>query len=154
MSYSKLEMSVLNMADAIAKEEGCYIYDVEYTKEGKSKFLRIFADKEESGITLDECEAINRKISDALDESSLISDNYILEVSSPGIERRLRTKEHFDRYLGRQVDVGLYKAIDKNKMVSGILKGFEDGKITLETENGELSIMQSEASSVKLHFDF
>lgn len=154
MSYSKLEMSILELAKSSAAESGCYIYDLEYIKEGKSKVLRIYADKEETGITLDECEAINRRLGDLLDESALISENYVLEVSSPGIERRLRTKEHFDRYTGRQVDVGLYKALDGSKTISGILKGFKDETIFIETENGELSIIQGEVSSVKLHFDF
>ena len=154
MSYSKLEMSILELAESIAAESGCYIYDLEYIKEGKSKVLRVYADKEETGITLDECEVINRRLGDLLDERALISENYVLEVSSPGIERRLRTKEHFDRYTGRQVDVGLYKALDGSKTISGILKGFKDETIFIETENGELSIMQGEVSSVKLHFDF
>ncbi len=154
MSYSKLEMSILELAGSVAAENGCYIYDLEYIKEGKSKVLRVYADKEETGITLDECEAINRRLGDLLDESALISENYVLEVSSPGIERRLRTKEHFDRYTGRQVDVGLYKALDGCKTLSGVLKGFKDETIFIETENGELSIMQGEVSNVKLHFDF
>ena len=154
MSYSKLEMSILELAESIAAESGCYIYDLEYIKEGKSKVLRVYADKEETGITLDECEVINRRLGDLLDENALISENYVLEVSSPGIERRLRTKAHFERYTGRQVDVGLYKALDGCKTLSGILKGFRDETIFIETENGELSIMQGEVSSVKLHFDF
>ncbi|MBQ9737580.1 MAG: ribosome maturation factor RimP [Clostridia bacterium] len=154
MSYSKLEMSILELAESIAAENGCYIYDLEYIKEGKSKVLRVYADKEETGINLDECEVINRRLGDLLDERALISENYVLEVSSPGIERRLRTKEHFDRYTGRQIDVGLYKALDGSKTLSGILKGFKDETIFIETEIGELSIMQGEVSSVKLHFDF
>lgn len=154
MSYSKLETSVLEIAEPIAQEIGCYIYDLEYVKEGKAKVLRVFADKEAGGISLDECEVINRGLGDKLDEKNLISDNYMLEVSSPGIERRLRTPQHFEKYIGKTIDIGLYKAHDGSKTISGELKGFEEGKILVETENGELSIMQSETTSVKLHFDF
>ena len=154
MSYSKLEQKIIDLASPVAQENGCYIYDVEYVREGKSRTLRIFADKEEGGISLDECEAISRRMSDLLDECDPIRENYMLEVSSPGIERRLRTPEHFEKYTGRTVDIGLYKAIDGEKTVSGILCGFEDGKITFETQSGEMSIMQSETTVVKLHFDF
>jgi ribosome maturation factor RimP len=154
MAYSKLEQKIIAMAQPVAKENGCYIYDVEYAKEGKNKTLRIFADKEEGAISLDECEAISRRMSELLDESDPIPENYMLEISSPGIERRLRTAEHFEKYLGRDIDIGLYKAIDGSKVLSGKLLAYENEKITIETENGEMSIMQSETTTVKLHFDF
>lgn len=154
MIYSKLELKILELATPIAKENGCYIYDLEYVKEGKSRTLRIFADKESDRISLDECEAISRKISEALDISDPIPENYVLEVSSPGIERRLRTPEHFEKYLGETIDIGLYKAIEGSKFMTGKLISFENEKITIETNNSEMSIMQSETTSVKLHFDF
>ncbi len=154
MTYSKLELKLLELAKPVASENGCYIYDIEYVKEGKNRFLRIFADKEDGGISLNECEAINRTLSQVLDESDPISENYILEVSSPGIERRLRTSEHFEKYVGETVDIGLYQAQNGSKTLSGKLLAFDDGKITIETENGKQSIMQSETTSVKLHFDF
>ncbi len=154
MSYSKLEQRIIDLATPVAQENGCYIYDVEYAKEGKSRTLRIFADKEEGGISLDECEAISRRMSDLLDECDPIRENYMLEVSSPGIERRLRTPEHFEKYVGRTIDIGLYKAVNGEKAISGVLKGFEDEKITLEVQGEDVSIMQSETTIVKLHFDF
>ncbi len=153
MAYSKLEQQILELATPIAEENGCFIYDVEYLKEGKARTLRVYADRED-GISLDECEAISRRLSDALDASDPIRENYMLEISSPGIERRLSQAWHFEKYMGETIDVGLYKAIDGAKQISGVLKGFEDGKITFETENGEMTIMQSEATGVKLHFDF
>ncbi len=154
MAYSKLEQQILEMAKPTAEENGCYIYDVEYLKEGKSRTLRIFADKEEGGISLDECEAISRKMSDLLDDCDPIRENYMLEVSSPGIERRLREAWHFEKYMGSMVDIGLYKAIDGAKLLSGVLAAYSDGEITIETENGNVTIMQSETTSVKLHFEF
>ncbi len=154
MAYSKLEQHILEMAKPIAEENGCYIYDVEYLKEGKSRTLRIFADKEDSGISLDECEVISRRMSDLLDESDPISENYMLEVSSPGIERRLKEAWHFEKYIGAVVDIGLYKAINGAKQISGVLADFADGEITIEADNGNMKIMQSETTSVKLHFDF
>lgn len=154
MAYSKLELKIFEIAKPIAAENDCYIYDLEYIKEGKSRVLRIYADKESGGISLDECEAISRKISEVLDKSDPISENYMLEVSSPGIERRLRNPEHFEKYIGETIDIGLYQAINGSKTLSGRLIFFENEKITLETESGEISIMQSETTNVKLHFDF
>ena len=154
MAYSKIELAVLEMAQPVAEENGCYIYDVEYVKEGKSNFLRIFADKENDRISLDECEVISRRMSDLLDEKDPIQGEYMLEVSSPGIERRLRTPMHFEMYMGETVDIGLYKAINGNKTISGKLLAYEDEKITIENEDGNLTIMQSETTSVRLHFDF
>ena len=154
LAYSKLEQHILEIATSVAIENGCYIYDVEYLKEGKARTLRIFADKEEIGISLDECEAISRRMSDLLEESDPIKENYMLEVSSPGIERRLKEAWHFEKYIGRVVDIGLYKAIGGAKLISGVLAGFSDGEITLETDNENIKIMQSETTSVKLHFEF
>ena len=154
MAYSKLEQQILEMAESVAVENGCYIYDVEYLKEGKTRTLRIYADREETGISLDECEIISRRMSDLLDESDPIRENYMLEVSSPGIERRLTQPWHFEKYIGKMVDIGLYKAVDGAKQISGVLHAYSDEEITLETDKGNMTIMQSETANVKLHFDF
>ena len=154
MAYSKLEQQILEMAESVAVENGCYIYDVEYLKEGKTRTLRIYADREETGISLDECEIISRRMRDLLDESDPIRENYMLEVSSPGIERRLTQPWHFEKYIGKMVDIGLYKAVDGAKQISGVLHAYSDEEITLETDKGNMTIMQSETANVKLHFDF
>ena len=153
MAYSKLETSILEMATPIAGECGCYIYDIEYTKEGKNRYLRIFADKD-GGISLDDCEAISRRMSDELDEKDPIKENYVLEVSSPGIERKLKNPEHFERYIGEVVEIGLFKAVNDSKTLLAELKGFENGNITVSIDGEEMSIMQSETTYVKLHFEF
>ncbi len=154
MAYSKTEKMIIEMATPIAEEISCYIYDVEFIKEGGAKYLRVFADKNEGGMSLDDCEVINRRLSDLLDESDPIKENYILEVSSPGIERKLKTPKHFEMYLGRTVDVGLYKAIDGNKNITGELKNYADEKITVVIDGVETEILLSETTFVKLHFDF
>ncbi len=154
MAYSKLEKLVLDGATPIAAEVGCYIYDVEYVKEGGARYLRIYADKKEGGISLDECEVINRAMCEFMDEKDPIKENYILEVSSPGVERKLRTPEHFEQYMGRTVDVGLYKAIDGSKTVTGELMGFADEKVVIAMSDNELELPLSETTFVKLHFDF
>ena len=153
MAYSKIEMTVIDMAEPIAKEHNCYIYDVEFVKEGGLYFLRVYADRD-GGIDLDTCEAVSRALSDKLDEADPIKQNYYLEVSSPGIERKLKTKEHFERYIGEMIDVGLYKAIDKKKQLTAKLVGFDDGVISVEADGNRLEIGQKETTWVKLHFDF
>ena len=153
MAYSKTEQAAFDLAKDIVEQYDCYIYDIEYIKEGANKFLRIYADKD-GGISIDECEKISRKLSTLLDEKDLIKENYILEVSSPGIERKLKTKEHFEKYIGKSVDINLFKPLDGQKQITGILKGFDDGLITIEADTGLFTINQKEASYVKLHFDF
>ena len=97
MTFSKIEKIIFDLAEPIAEENGLYIYDVEFIKEGGHWFLRVYLDKPEENeyISIDECEEFSRKLSDVLDRSDPISQNYYLEVSSPGIERKIRRAEHF-----------------------------------------------------------
>ena len=153
MAYSKTEQIAFDIAEPIAKSFDCFIYDVEFVKEGGLYFLRIFADRD-GGIDLDTCEKISREISTKLDEKDPIKQNYYLEVSSPGIERKLKTEEHFNRYVGEVIDIGLYKSINGAKQITAVLKGFNDGVILIDLNGEEKEISQKETTSVKLHFDF
>ena len=154
MAYSKTESIALDIAKPIAEENGCYVYDVEFVKEGGVYFLRIYVDRE-GGIDLDMCEKISRAVSEKLDVTDPIKQNYYLEVSSPGVERRLRMPEHFKRYIGSVVDVGFYKAVNGSKQLTGTLSKFDNGNICIEQENGfEMCFNQKETTFVKLHFDF
>ena len=153
MAYSKTESITFELAEPIVKDCGCYIYDVEFVREGGLYFLRVYVDKD-GGISIDECEEISRALSKKLDEADPIKQNYYLEVSSPGIERKLKTKEHFDRYIGETVDIGLYKAINGSKQITATLKAFEEGVISAEVDGEEISVAQKETTFVKLHFEF
>ena len=154
MAYSKIEKMVTEMATPIAVANSCYIYDAEYVKEGGAWYLRVYADKEDGGISIDECEVINRALGDELDKADTIRENYILEVSSPGIERKLKTPEHFKKYIGRIVDIGLYKASDGSKTLMGELTGYEDDGFTVKIGQNETKLAVSDTTFVKLHFDF
>lgn len=154
MAYSKTEKAVAELAAPIAEANGCYIYDVEFVKEGGVYFLRVYTDKEDGGISLDECEAVSRELSKSLDKADPIPQNYYLEVSSPGVERKLKTEAHFKRYIGKKIDVGLYKAVNGSKQLCGILLGFDDGVITADVGGEEISLAQKDTAVVKLHFDF
>lgn len=153
MAYSKTEKKVWELAEPITVQEECFIYDVEYVKEGGVWFLRVYIDKD-GGVSLDECEAVSRALSTALDKADPIQQNYYLEVSSPGIERKLKTKEHFDRYIGETIDIGLYKAIKKSKQLTGKLISFEDDVITVEVDGEGFELPLKETTGVKLHFEF
>lgn len=154
MAYSKTEALAIELATPIAEKNGCYIYDAEYVKEGGLYFLRVYADRD-GGIDLDMCEVISRELSTVLDEADPIKENYYLEVSSPGIERKLKTPEHFKRYIGEVVDIGLYKAVDGTKQITGRLADFCDNVISVEMPGGKTyEFTKKETTYVKLHFDF
>lgn len=154
MAYSKTEQTVLSLAQPIAEQNGCYIYDVEFVKEGGLWFLRVFVDKETEGITLDECEAVSRALSEVLDKEDPISQNYYLEVSSPGVERKLKTPEHFARYTGETVDIGLYRAVNGSKVLTGVLKELCGSEVVFQTNGDEITLPLKETTYVKLHFEF
>lgn len=154
MAYSKTEKRIIELAEPVARDLNFYLYDVEYIKEGGIWFLRVYIDKKESGISIDECESFSRALSDILDKEDPIAQNYYLEVSSPGIERKLKTKEHFDTYMGEMVDIGLYKAIDGAKQITGKLISYEDEKIKIQSGDKELELNLSDTTNVHLHFEW
>lgn len=132
---------------------GYEVYDVEYIKEGKDYFLRIFIDKPE-GIDLNDCEKVSDGINELLDEADYIKDPYFLEVSSPGIERILRKDKHFDDNIGDNVELKLFKPINKQKSVIGILKKYNKEFITIEVDDEELYIDRKNISVVKTVYEW
>ncbi len=130
------------------------LYDVEYVKEGGNWFLRTYIDKE-GGITVDDCELVSRALSDLLDKADFIPDAYILEVSSPGLGRQLKRDRHFEKSIGEEVEIKLYKPMDKRKEWTGILKAFDAEMLTIEMEDGsELKLKRADIAMVRLTFDF
>lgn len=130
------------------------LVDVEFVKEAGTWFLRAYIDKP-GGITIDDCEVISRALSDLLDEKDFIEEAYILEVSSPGLGRPLKKDKDFDRSLGESVEVRLFKAIDKQKEFTGILKAWDKDTVTLEFEDeAELTIERGNIALIRLAFDF
>lgn len=129
---ANIEEKVENLLKEKIENIGYDLYDVEYAKEGKNYFLRIYIDKPE-GIDLNDCEKVNDAISDLLDEANYIKDQYFLEVSSPGIERILRKDKHLEQNKGKEIAIKLFKKDETgNKEYQGILKDFDDETITLE----------------------
>lgn len=138
----------------IVEEKGYELVDVEYVKEGSNWYLRAYVDKE-GGITINDLEAVSRKLSDLLDEEDFMSDAYILEVSSPGLGRPLKKDKDFDRSIGEEIEIHLYRSIDGNKQYVGLLKSYNKETITIETEDGdEINVDRTNVSLVRLTIDF
>lgn len=141
----------------IAEANHVEIYDVEYVKEGSDWYLRCYIDKKE-GVSIDDCEAVSRALSDELDREDFIEDAYILEVSSPGLGRQLKRDRHFEKSLTEEVIVKTYKPIDGVKEFTGILKDFDGKTITLEIKKQDqmedMVFERKEIASVRLTFDF
>ena len=146
----KVEQLVKDKIEAIGYE----LYDVEYAKEGKNYFLRIFIDKPD-GIDLNDCEKVNDAITDILDEENYIKEQYFLEVSSPGIERVLRKDKHLEQNIGEQINVKLFKK-DENgqKEYFGQLKEFDDFKIVIVQDENEIQIERKNISQIKTVYNW
>lgn len=130
------------------------LVDVEYVKEAGNWYLRAYIDKE-GGITVDDCEMISRAFSDWLDKEDFISESYIMEVSSPGLGRPLKKDKDFERSLGDEVEIRLYKPRDKQKEFAGILKAYDKATVTIQLEDGEDQVFdRGEIALIRLAFDF
>ena len=133
MKNDALVTQIYEMVKPIADELNYEIYHVEYVKENGEYYLRIYIEKE-GGITLSDCEALSRRVSDLMDEKDPIPEAYFLEVSSPGLNRTLFTEAHYKRFVGREVLVKLTKAIDGKKSIKGILKEANEENIIVEAD--------------------
>ncbi len=150
---ASIEEKVENLIKEKIQELGYKLYDVQYAKEGKDYFLRVFIDKKD-GIDLNDCEKVSNEINPLLDEKDFIKEMYFLEVSSPGIERGLRKDEHLKDALGKEIEVKLFKPIEKQKEFVGMLKGYDEEKIILGLEENEEKIERKNISLMKLKFNW
>ena len=126
----------------------------EYVKEAGTWYLRAYIDKP-GGITVDDCEAVSRKFSDILDEKDYIPDSYVFEVSSPGLGRPLKKEKDFKRSIGEEVEIRTYRAIDRQKEFTGILKGFDENTVTIIYEDEKEQVFdRAEIALIRLALDF
>lgn len=147
---AKVTELVRALAQPIAAENGCSIWDVEYVREAGTWFLRVYLDKE-GGVNIDDCEAVSRPLSDALDEADPIEGSYTLEVSSAGIDRVLRHPEHFDTFLGAEVEVRLYRPVEGRKDHVGLLKAYDNGDVTVTLPSGDVTFPKKDVAQVRLY---
>ena len=148
---ASIEEKVENLIKEKIENIGYDLYDVEYAKEGKNYFLRIYIDKPE-GIDLKDCEKVNSEITDILDKADYIKEQYFLEVSSPGIERVLRKDKHLEQNRNQEIHVKLFKK-DKsgNKEYQGILKDFDEEKIVLDKD---IEIPRKDITQIKTVYNW
>jgi ribosome maturation factor RimP len=142
------------LLEPILTENNFELYDVEYVKEGSNWYLRTFIDKE-GGINVEDCELVSRALSDLLDKEDFIPDAYILEVSSPGLGRQLKRDKHFEYSIGEEVEIKLYKPINKQKEWVGILTGYNADNLIIQIdEQNQMEIARKDIAMVRLTFDF
>ena len=147
---AKVTDVVAQLAAPVVEQAGCSLWDVEYVKEAGEWFLRVYIDKE-GGISIDDCEAVSRPLSDLLDEADPIEGSYTFEVSSAGADRVLKKPEHFAQEQGQEVEVKLYRPRDGRKDFVGALRSWQDGDVTLDV-GGEPAIFEKkEIALVRLY---
>lgn len=139
MAKKRINETIAEIAEEFLTNEGLELYNVEFVKEGKDWFLRVYIDKlsddTEVYVSTDECEKVSRFLSDELDRLDPIEQNYYLEVSSPGMDRQLIEPKHYAKYAGKLVEVKLYRGVNGKKLYEGILVGLIDNKIVIQDEN-------------------
>ena len=146
---SNTETRVLPLVLPIVEEMGLELVDLEFVKEGANWYLRIYIDKE-NGVDINDCEAVSKAVEGKLDAEDPIEQAYVLEVSSPGLDRPLKKEEDFARFAGEIIDVKLYQAMNGKKTLEGKLIGLEDGVIVMEEDGKEVRISRKDAADVRL----
>lgn len=147
---AKVTELVAQMALPMVQAAGCSLWDVEYVKEAGTWFLRVYIDKE-GGVSIDDCEAVSRPLSDALDEADPIEGSYTLEVSSAGADRPLKKPEHFQQFMGAEVEVRLYRPREGRKDHVGFLRAWSPESLTVETAGKEMLFEHKEVAQVRLY---
>lgn len=153
MKRSEIESYVEELVMPIMEEGNFELVDVEYVKEGANWYLRVYADKE-GGINIDDCVTISRALEVKLDEKDLIPDAYILEVSSPGLGRQLKKDRDYKRSLGEEIEFKLYKAREKQKEFTGILKDFDENTFTITIDEEDVVFERKEVAMMRLAVHF
>ena len=144
---------VTQIAQPIVEAHGCSLWDVEYVREGSERFLRLYLDKE-GGVDITDCEAISRAVDPLLDEADPIAESYHFEVCSAGLERALKRPSDFERFMGSNITVKLYRPRNGLKEIPCVLTGYEDGKVTVEASKETITFEKSQVALVRLRVEF
>ena len=153
MAVENIETRVENLLKPIIENLGYELYDVLYVKEGKDYYLRVVIDSSQ-GIDLDDCEKVNNTINDILDEADYIKEQYFLEVSSPGLERLLRKDKHFEKQIGKEIVLKLFKSIDKQKEIQGILESYNKEELVIRQNDKNFNIELKNIAIAKTVFNW
>ena len=144
---------VTEFARPVIESFGCELWDVEYVREGSERFLRIYLDKD-GGIDIEDCEKVHRALDPILDEKDPIAESYHFEVCSAGIERALKRPSDFARFMDSPILVKLYRPRNGLKEIPSVLRGYEDGRVTVEAGKETITFEKSEVALVRLRVEF
>ena len=144
---------VTEFAQPVVESFGCSLWDVEYVREGSERFLRLYIDKD-GGIDIEDCEKIHRAVDPILDEKDPIAESYHFEVCSAGLERPLKRPGDFERFMGSNITVKLYRPRNGLKEIPCVLRGYDDGKVTVEAGKETITFEKSEVALVRLRVEF
>ena len=159
MAKKKITDVVAELSGDFLAENGYELYNTEFVKEGRDWFLRVYIDKVQAAdqeepqyVSTEDCEKVSRFLSEKLDEADPIEQNYYLEVSSPGMDRPLIRPEHYERYVGEEVEIRLYKAMDGVKNLQGVLESFdkESGAVTVTVDGKTYALTLADIAKAKL----
>lgn len=149
----KIADQVWEFSEPLVKQCGCSLWDVEYVREGGEWYLRLYIDKD-GGVDIDDCEAVSRAVDPVLDEKDPIPESYRFEVCSAGLERVLKRPSDFERFLGENILVKLYKPREGQKEFPCVLRGYENGNVKAEFQGREYLFEKSEIALVRLRVEF
>ena len=144
----RIEAEVEKIVEELLENTALELVTVDYVKES-DWYLRVFIDKE-GGVDLDDCQDLSRKLEELLDAQDIIKTSYILEVSSPGLDRELKKPRDFQREMGKDIDVSLFAPLDGKKVVTGPLSAYDGETINV----GDMAIPMDKVAKVNLHIDF
>ena len=144
---------VTQLAQPVVESFGCELWDVEYVREGSERFLRLYIDKD-GGVDITDCEKISRAVDPILDEEDPIAESYHFEVCSAGLERALKRPGDFERFMGSPIMIKLYRPRNGLKELPGVLRGYEDGRVTAECGKETITFEKSEIALVRLRVEF
>ena len=149
----KITEQVESFAKPIVESFGCTLWDVEYVREGDQRYLRLYLDKE-GGVDITDCEKISRAVDPILDEKDPIQESYHFEVCSAGLERALKRPGDFERFMDSPILVKLYRPRNGLKEFPGVLRGYEEGRVTVEAGKETITFEKSEVALVRLRVEF
>ncbi len=149
----KITDIVTEFAKPIVEEKGCQLWDVEYVREGSERYLRLYIDKD-GGVDIEDCEKVHRAVDPVLDEKDPIAESYHFEVCSAGLERALKRPSDFARFMDSPILVKLSRPRNGLKEIPGILRGYEEGRVTVEAGKETITFEKSEVALVRLRVEF
>lgn len=153
LAKDSVESKVENLLKNIVENLGYDLYDVEYSKEGKDYYLRIFIDNK-NGISIEDCEKVNNAIDEPLDKADLIPEQYFLEVSSTGLEKNLKKDEHFISNIGNKIELKLFQKVNNKKIFEGVLEDYKDKKVYIRTDDELIAIDRLNIASAKTVYEW